>query len=424
MHISRIKLNDIRGIKNLELRLSDRARSQASTILIGRNGTGKSSILRALVLGLATAPEATALIAEKFGSPVVTVGESKGLIEIDLVDDSGNLVYSSSKEIVRNGNTEEQVLEKGAGWRGRRAPLVVGFGAGRSNSGVDSSRGVYSIIDSAYMLFDYDDTFIDPELTLWRLKDLMSQDVDQDVYTEILARIKHALGIDEDHELDLSGARGVAVSGPDGSKTIPIDSWADGYRLTFNWLLDVYAWAMKYRVASAAGDENTSPQVIDNKGYVTGILVIDEIDQHLHPAMQRTIVRNVKNLFPSMQIIASTHSPLVLHGAEIHEIVSLHRSGMEVRSMALPDYSDFSAEDLLTSSELFDTPAYSVEIEDMRERYRELVVRTDRLSQEEEAELRRAGRRLAQLQILTPAYEEETLAHLQLRLAELAKEIE
>lgn len=424
MYINRVKLRDIRGIKSLELRLIDRARSQASTILIGRNGTGKSSILRALVLGLASETEATALIAEKFGSPVITVGESKGLIEVELVDSSGSLVYSSKKVIVRNGDADEHVLEKGDGWKGRRAPLVVGFGAGRSNSGVDSSRGVYSLVDSAYMLFNYDDTFIDPELTLWRLRDLMNQDVDQNVFAEILARIKRALAIDEDHELKLEVGGGVAVSGPDGSRTIPIDSWADGYRLTFNWLLDVYAWAMKYRATSASSEEHSSPKVIDENGYVSGILVLDEIDQHLHPTMQRTIVGHLKTLFPHMQIIASTHSPLVLQGAELHEIVSLHRSGTEVRSVALPDYSDYSAEDLLTSSELFDTPAYSVEIEDMRARYRELVVRTGKLSQEEEEQLRHAGKRLARLQILAPAYEEETLARLQSRLAELARDVE
>ncbi|WP_164672451.1 AAA family ATPase, partial [Vibrio cholerae] len=43
-----------------------------------------------------------------------------------------------------------------------------------------------------------------------------------------------------------------------------------------------------------------------------GIVLIDEIDLHLHPKWQQTIVQKLENTFPNIQFILSTHSPLVL----------------------------------------------------------------------------------------------------------------
>ncbi|HHQ4394817.1 TPA: AAA family ATPase, partial [Vibrio cholerae] len=42
-----------------------------------------------------------------------------------------------------------------------------------------------------------------------------------------------------------------------------------------------------------------------------GIVLIDEIDLHLHPKWQQTIVQKLENTFPNIQFILSTHSPLV-----------------------------------------------------------------------------------------------------------------
>ncbi len=43
-----------------------------------------------------------------------------------------------------------------------------------------------------------------------------------------------------------------------------------------------------------------------------GIILIDEIEQHLHPAWQRTIIPNLRRTFPNIQFILTTHSPQVL----------------------------------------------------------------------------------------------------------------
>jgi predicted ATP-binding protein involved in virulence len=50
-----------------------------------------------------------------------------------------------------------------------------------------------------------------------------------------------------------------------------------------------------------------------NKGKSSdGIVIIDEVDLHLHPSLESTIVERLHRTFPQIQFIVSTHSPLVL----------------------------------------------------------------------------------------------------------------
>ena len=401
MRVTRLNLRNIRGIKNLELKFAQGEEPQASTLLIGRNGTGKSTILRSIALGLASVADATALLAERFGSPFVSAGQDKGTIIVVYVDNAGN-IHSRAKSISRDGPNTERVEGINGDELHPRVPLVVALGAGRSNEGA-SAISTYSIVDSTYMLFDYGGTFIEPELTLRRLRDYVG-DVG---YERVLRRIKAALRLRQGDALDLPMGGGVVVSGPYRESPIPLRSWADGYRITLNWLLDVYAWAMMRDGA------------IDKRGHVHGVLLVDEIEQHLHPLMQRTIIQSIKKLFPKMQIVASTHSPLVVQGAEFYDIVALYRSGSTITARVLRDYSLFSIEDLFTAAELFQTPPYSTEVEKLRARYRTLAAKAD-LSNSERDQLKDLGRKLRHLRLLPPHSEDRTFDQLLKAVSELS----
>ena len=56
---------------------------------------------------------------------------------------------------------------------------------------------------------------------------------------------------------------------------------------------------------------------------MAGIVIIDEIEQHLHPRWQINIMRLLQDAFPKIQFIATTHSPLVASGSEHCKIISL-----------------------------------------------------------------------------------------------------
>ena len=162
----------------------------------------------------------------------------------------------------------------------------------------------------------------------------------------------------------------------------------------------------------------THKDAIDLEGHVRGFLIVDEIEQHLHPSMQRNIVQSLKKLFPKLQIMASTHSPLVLQGLHSHEIVSLQRNGSTITTTSLGDYSGYSVEDLLTAAELFETPPYSITVEDLRTKYRSLIAKSD-LSGVEREQLRCLGRQLANMRLLSPLHIDDTLDQLKARLSEL-----
>ena len=324
------------------------------------------------------------MLAEPFGSPFVHRAAPDGVIEVDLVDHTRkrNVRKITISKDEENEDDERVSIEEEESRGDAKRPMVVAFGAGRSNEGAELSRIRYRIVDSAFMLFNYEGTFVQPELTLRRLEDF----VGSQRYSVITGRIREALGLRTDNVLEFQRGGGVLVSGPDPEDPIPLHSWADGYRVTLNWILDIYAWAMRFEGA------------IDSDGNVEGILLIDEIEQHLHPSMQRHIVQDLKRLFPKLQVFASSHSPLVVQGVEAQEIVSLYRENGEVKSSNLRDYTGFSVEDILTATELFSTPPYSVQVEILRRRYAELIGKT-RLSGDEQEELNTLARELAGLRM-------------------------
>ncbi len=57
----------------------------------------------------------------------------------------------------------------------------------------------------------------------------------------------------------------------------------------------------------------------------TGVVMIDELDMHLHPKWQRHIVANLKDAFPGIQFIATTHSPFIVQSLNAHELINLDK---------------------------------------------------------------------------------------------------
>lgn len=62
--------------------------------------------------------------------------------------------------------------------------------------------------------------------------------------------------------------------------------------------------------------ESADIQMSTRLSEITGLVVIDEIDIHLHPTLQHDIVPQLIKLFPKVQFIVSSHSPLFLLGME------------------------------------------------------------------------------------------------------------
>lgn len=67
-----------------------------------------------------------------------------------------------------------------------------------------------------------------------------------------------------------------------------------------------------------------------------GIVLIDEIDQHLHPNWQKHIVNDLKVAFPKIQFVATTHSPFIVQSLEADELVNLDEMELSESPNLLP----------------------------------------------------------------------------------------
>lgn len=71
-----------------------------------------------------------------------------------------------------------------------------------------------------------------------------------------------------------------------------------------------------------------------------GIILIDEVELHLHPAWQNRIIDILSEMFPKAQFIMTTHSPAVLQGLDSQEIIPLylHNGDVEIKTLNLSKY--------------------------------------------------------------------------------------
>ena len=104
-------------------------------------------------------------------------------------------------------------------------------------------------------------------------------------------------------------------------KRVRLDALSDGYLVTASWVIDMMARWIEHREAldKPVGD--------DILAQMTGLALIDEIDQHLHPRWQLSIVHNIRELFPRMSFIVTTHNPLTLQGALPSEVYVVRWNG-------------------------------------------------------------------------------------------------
>ncbi len=383
MYVSRIFLENVRSFRKLDLDLTTRSKSKPPTprlhtILIGENGTGKTTLLRAIAVGLADRKDASGLLAEPTGQ-FVAEREENATIEIDLRPNQGGGSSKKVKTIINNENGQDVLKSKEPETLATKY-LVCGYGISRATEGRAEER-TYRVIDSVYTLFQYEQPLIQTELALRRLRDFLGSKW----FPHLWNNIKEALGLDSDVKITLAKGGGVRISGRSVGDNIPLEGWADGYRKTLAWILDLYAWAMRANCISKTGDVN-------------GIVLIDELEQHLHPSMQVKLPSRLSMLLPHAQIIATTHSPLIALG---DELVVLKRQGRNVVAYGgSRDFFGYSVEDMLSDPRLFDSDVYTPEVTEKLQQYRRIASKSSsRRSPKEQANLKKLASELAAQQI-------------------------
>ena len=141
----------------------------------------------------------------------------------------------------------------------------------------------------------------------------------------------------------LLAARRFKLKLPGRSLEVNATSLSDGYQSMVAWIADLLGHALLDAGRPMGRDE------------LTGIVLVDEIDLHLHPTWQRRVVPILRRVFPKLQFIVTTHSPLVLGGFEAEEIIRLElKDGLIVQADSVPEPGMQSASEVLGS--FFDVP--------------------------------------------------------------------
>ena len=126
------------------------------------------------------------------------------------------------------------------------------------------------------------------------------------------------------------------------------------------------------------------------------ILLIDEIENHLHPTWQRRVIPALLEHFPGLQIFATTHSPFVVAGLKAGQVHLLKRdeNGVVTATTNTEDIIGWTADEILRTMMGVDEPTDQLTV-DRANRLRELREK-DTLTTEEQDELNTLRRQVNQ----------------------------
>ena len=290
LYIHRIRVKNLRCFSDIDLDLNTDGDPVPWGLFVGDNGTGKTALLRTVALGVCDESSAAGLMKEA-AAGYIRSGEKEASITIDLRARNGRRNYRILTKIEklqsRSGSFERlrQKTDPPSKFPWSKI-FVSGYGAGRGTAGTGDVAG-YSAIDAVYNLFNYGEGLQNPELTIRRISK-----------PELRGGILQSLGEFLNTGRISLTQQGVKVDGIWG-KGMPLRDLADGYKSTFLWVADYLGWALSYNPSW------------EGAAAIEGILLVDELEQHLHATWQRSLVYRLKQLFPRVQVLTTTHSPLI-----------------------------------------------------------------------------------------------------------------
>ena len=336
MIITRLKLANLRAIETAEFRFQS-----GFNLIVGVNGVGKTSVLDGLGVCLSavlkylnrlrTSVRFFTLDDIRIGADVMDVecGVQIGDKEFTYLihkprktsvaqENSAGMpreqVHDTPEKAAFFGTPPSPVTGKEPGGR----PIAVFFSTSRA---VPSERTPGKAVSAGGTAAALADAFANRELRLGELAAWMRvQETlggERPVAGRALAAVAEAVA------RFLPGYANLHLGGEDrqmllierGETTIPVRQLSDGERGTLALVLD-----LTRRLAQA------NPAMADPAAEAEAIVLIDEIDLHLHPKWQRRIVGNLTATFPRCQFIATTHSPQVIGEVE-HDRIQIIADG-------------------------------------------------------------------------------------------------
>lgn len=344
-YIERISLRNIGIHARLNLEVKAEGEDGAPwLVLLGENGAGKSTILKAVALLLAgptqwtrLGPLATALLPMRKGAGEIAVLFTDGEWVKLLIDASAQRVESSFNDPKYR---------------------VIGFGATRL---LPTPKHRPPVEPPHARLANLFDPFCPlPDAIAWLLT------LDELQLERAGTAIKMLLNLPDAAQIRAYHDRVELVERRLGQD---IRILSDGYQTVIGVACAV--------MAGLVGPD----QPVET---AEGIVLIDELGNHLHPAWRMRVVRGLKRAFPRVQFIATTHEPLCLRGLADGEIAVLRRTGPRMTMLVKdpPPISGMLVDQILSSPHFGLGSTLDPEIADLLDEYYRLLARGERTAPE------------------------------------------
>ncbi|WP_321779161.1 AAA family ATPase [Sulfurimonas sp.] len=297
--IDKIKIKNFFSIKDLQL---DNLKDKKEIYILGENGDGKTLLLQAIAIALKGV--------QKDGQE--RFRKIKDEFELKITN-SNKKIYKSDENIYKN---------------------MFAYGSSRNNNCQikDDEVGYLTLFDGSLDLKD--------PVKWLQLLDYSESKNENNIISVVQAKKLIQELLNKEVEIDISPTDVIFTE--KGSKQIEFDRLSAGYKGVITIICD-----MLVRLS-----EN-QPYIIDIKEY-QGIVLIDEVELHLHPIWKYDFMNKLRGLFPLIQFIVTTHSPTVILGASKEAVFyKIYKEDGEVcisNQMLNEGYTNNS----LISSPLFD----------------------------------------------------------------------
>jgi len=343
MILTRLNLSYVRGVTQLEIGFR-----RGMNLIVGENGAGKTTLLDACCVLLSHAHAVLKFTggtpSRNFDKEHIQIGASVLTAQLQFEWAGMPLVYDINlprDDYVaapgKEGLPREQSLSTGriaelsfpperstkeinAARKTASPPLAIFYSPRRALTDMESSRGKAA---KGGVAAAFADTLESRELKLgalaewWRVKETLAQETGNARHLNPIHAMQEALSrfMPGFRDLRLVTEPKLHFVIKKAETEIDVRLLSDGERGVLALVLETTR-----RLAQA------NPTLADPAKDAEAVVLIDEIDLHLHPKWQRQIVEQLETTFPRCQFIATTHSPQILSSVA-HEKIWLMESG-------------------------------------------------------------------------------------------------
>ena len=349
MKLKSIKIKNYRCFKDVEIDFDDHI-----TLVVGKNGAGKTAILDAVAVSIGTFLlgidggvgrsilkddaryefydlDGTIDSQHQFPVKIESIGDCRNEENVKWVrslnSENGKTTIKDAVELTSIAKKVQQQIMKG--YKTLILPLISYYGTGRLYVQKKEKRNIKSLTEFRRQVGYVDCMAAESNEKLmlnWfqtqTLKSLQKQQKTGVLEPPILLKTVEK-AICRCYER-ISGSKNASISFDldthrlmlefeteegDGQK-FAMDEMSDGYKNTLSMIGDI-----AYRMAVL--NPMLGEQVLEK---TPGIVLIDEIDLHLHPQWQQTILSDLQAIFPNIQFIVSSHAPAVINSISREKI--------------------------------------------------------------------------------------------------------